>query len=188
MGSVQVDLEPSMLDLVTRILAAVEIRDGAFHLEMIEGKDGLTFLEIAHRVGGARVTETFEHKTGIHLGVADIRTIVDPEYTIEPNWDRSHYYGWFVAPGHHLQKPYCKVSGYESLLASDTLVELNMLAPDMPAPRKITYVETLLPLAGLLRAPRAEEMVDALGTLFGELRLEGLDAPSRTLSMNGERT
>jgi hypothetical protein len=176
-GSVQVEYAPLMQNWTTRILAAVEIRDGAFHLEIIDSKDGPVFLEIAHRVGGARITEAFERKTGIHLAVADIRTITDPDYVLESVWDRSSYYGWFIVPSHQLQKPYCRVSGHESLLTSGMVLELNQLGPDKPVPQKVTYAETLLPLAGLLRAPRSEDMLDALETLFDELILEGMDEP-----------
>ncbi|MDN3576667.1 ATP-grasp domain-containing protein [Chitinimonas viridis] len=174
-GSIQFDTTDEMQQWVSRILQAVEIRDGAFHLEIIEGQDGPVFLEIAHRVGGARITEAFERKTGIHLAIADIGTIVDPDYTLQPNWDSSAYYGWFIVPAHQLNKPYCRVSGYDALLASGTVETLNVLGTDKPVPKKISYAETLLPLAGLVRANSSQVLQDTLDTLFNELVLEGLD-------------
>ena len=46
-------------------------------------------------------------------------------------------------------------------------------------------LETLLPLAGLLRAAQSEEMVTALQTLFGELKLEGFDTPVTPVTADG---
>jgi len=176
-GSFQIDTEPALQQWVQRILAAVEIRDGAFHLEIIEGPHGPVFLEIAHRVGGARITESFERRTGVHLGVADVATVVDPAHMVTPDWDRNGYYGWFVVPAHHLSTPYAQVFGYEALLASGLVQTLNVLGTAKPVCKEITYVESALPLAGLLRAEDPQQLEDGMRRLFAGLRLRGLAEP-----------
>ncbi|HEX7635560.1 MAG TPA: ATP-grasp domain-containing protein [Noviherbaspirillum sp.] len=177
-GSIQIETGPALRTWAERILAAVEIRQGAFHLEAIDHIDGIVFLEVAHRVGGARITETFERKTGIHLSIADIRTITDPDYVLRPRWDNEHYFGWFVVPAHHLNKPYCRVAGYKFLEALDHLVTLNKLDATKTVPAKVTYAETLLPLAGMLKGSEPEELLLILNELFETLTVEGLDAPT----------
>lgn len=176
-GSIQLETGPELRAWTARVLAAVEIWQGAFHLEAIDHADGIVFLEIAHRVGGARITETFERKTGIHLSIADIRTITDPEYVLRPRWDDDNYFGWFVVPAHHLNKPYCHVSGYEFLETCGNLVALNKLDATKTVPAKVTYAEKLLPLAGMLKGREPEEMLLVLNALFERLVVEGLDAP-----------
>lgn len=176
-GSIQLETGPALRDWATRVLAAVDITQGAFHLEAIDHADGIVFLEIAHRVGGARITETFERKTGIHLSIADIRTITDPDYVLRPRWDNENYFGWFVVPAHQLNKPYCRVTGYEFLETLDHLVALNKLDATKTVPAKVTYAESLLPLAGMLKGSEPEEMLLILNELFEKLTVEGCDAP-----------
>jgi hypothetical protein len=185
-GSIQLETGPDLRAWVARILAAVEIRQGAFHLEAIDNADGIVFLEIAHRVGGARITETFERKTGIHLSVADIRTITDPEYVLRPSWDKDNYFGWFIVPAHQLNKPYCRVTGYEFLETLGNLVVLNKLDRTKTVPAKVTYAENLLPLAGMLKGREPEEMLLILNELFEKLIVEGLDTLFE--EMRGGRT
>jgi hypothetical protein len=176
-GSIQIETGPELRDWTTRVLAAVEIKQGAFHLEAIDNANGIVFLEIAHRVGGARITETFERKTGIHLSVADIQTIIDPDYVLRPRWDKENYFGWFVVPAHQLNKPYCRVTGYEFLETLGNVVTLNKLDSTKMVPAKVTYAENLLPLAGMLKGGEPQEMLLILNALFEKLLVEGLDAP-----------
>lgn len=171
-GSIQMRDWPDMYDWVAKVLQAVEIGSGAFHLEVIDGPDGIVFLEIAHRVGGARITETFERKTGIHLAVADIKAISDPTFQVKPVWDHDYYYGWFVVPAHHLQQPYCRVSGHEYLKGDPTMLAMDELGSDTAVPARITYAENLLPLAGMVRAPAPEQLQQILTDLFANIRVD----------------
>lgn len=176
-GSIQLDSSVVQKAWLTRILAAVEIRDGAFHLEVIDGPGGMVFLEVAHRVGGGWSTESFKAKTGIHLSVADIKTRLDPDYVVQPVWDVEYCYGDFMVPAHHLKKPYCRVSGYEYLCGTDKLFVLNKLDGAKPVPDKVTYVETLLPLTGQVRGRSPGEVQGLLEELFERVVVEGLDEP-----------
>lgn len=180
-GSIQLDSSVVPQEWITRVLAAVEIRHGAFHLEVIDDAGSMVFLEVAHRVGGGWTTESFRRKTGIHLSVADIKTITDPDYVVRPTWDTKSYIGDFMVPAHHLKKPYCRVSGHEYLLASDKLLVLNKLDATTPAPGKVTYVETMLPLTGQLRGDSPEELQAMLEELFERVVVEGFDEPLAAL-------
>jgi hypothetical protein len=44
-------------------------------------------------------------------------------------------------------------------------------------PAKITYAESLLPLAGMLKGREAHEMLLILNALFERVVVEGLDTP-----------
>ncbi len=176
-GSIQLDGEVVPRDWIERVLAAVEIRQGAFHLEVIDDAGRLVFLEVGHRVGGGWTTESFRRKTGIHLSVADLRTIIEPDYVVRPTWDTKNYIGDFMVPAHHLQKPYCRVSGHEYLLASDKLLVLHQLEVAQAVPGKVTYVETMLPLTGQVRGDSPEELQAMLEELFERVVVEGLDEP-----------
>jgi hypothetical protein len=180
-GSIQLDSAVVPQDWITRVLAAVEIRQGAFHLEVIDDAGSMVFLEVAHRVGGGWTTESFRRKTGIHLSVADIKTITDPDYVVRPDWDTKNYIGDFMVPAHHLGKPYCRVSGHEYLLGSDKLLVLNELDVAKAVPGNVTYVETLLPLTGQLRGDSPEELQAVLEELFARVVVEGFDEPPAKL-------
>jgi hypothetical protein len=183
-GSIQLYTGPELQEWVGQVLTAVDISQGAFHLEAIDSADGIVFLEIAHRVGGARITETFERKTGIHLSIADIRTAIDPDFELCPSWDNENYFGWFVVPGHQLKKPYCRVSGYEFLETLSNLVTLNKLGRTKTVPEKITYAEKLLPLAGMLKSRDPEDLLLILNELFDRLAIEGLERPCEETRSN----
>jgi hypothetical protein len=173
-GSVQFEPTESMRGWVRTVLTAVEIRRGAFHLEAIESEEGLVFLEVAHRVGGARIQEAFLSKTGVDLGVADIKTIVDPAYSLEPRWV-DEYYGWFIVPAHHLGTSYCRVRGHEYLYGSEHVVAMNELDPRTTVPRTVTYSAKHLPLAGMIRAPTTKQLTDIMEDMFARLVVEGME-------------
>ncbi|MCH7344813.1 ATP-grasp domain-containing protein [Pelomonas sp. CA6] len=176
-GCCQQDLAPGMAAWVARVLAAVEIRDGAFHLEAIDTRHGPVFLEIAHRVGGGRINEVFERKTGLHLGAADVGIVVDPDYPLAPHWDHDAYYAWFIVPGHHLSGPYCRVTGHEWLRDSGAVEALDLLAPDQRLCKELSYAESVLPLAGLLRMDSPQRLEATLRQLFAGLHLEDRRVP-----------
>jgi hypothetical protein len=175
MASVQVDCWSGMYEWVEQVLKAVEIHSGAFHLEVIDSPDGIVFLEIAHRVGGGRITETFEQKTGIHLSVADIKIQTDPGYKLAPVWKNGQCFAWFVVPGHHLGGKACKVSGHEYLKGLHNLVALNERTEVDHVSTQVTYVETLLPLAGMLAAPTSAELFEILEQLFARITISAAD-------------
>ena len=58
-GSIQLDDDGGRCRVALDYLRAVGIRNGPFHLEMIEAIDGMVFLEVAARPGGGEIVETF---------------------------------------------------------------------------------------------------------------------------------
>ncbi|WP_186202870.1 ATP-grasp domain-containing protein [Burkholderia gladioli] len=70
LGSVMLDPGPAhdaLLAFARDSLRALGLDDGAFHLEVIRGGDGLTFLEIGARVGGGEIPFLFRDLYGVDL-------------------------------------------------------------------------------------------------------------------------
>ncbi|MBN3752942.1 hypothetical protein G3N95_08300 [Paraburkholderia sp. Tr-20389] len=87
LGSHHVPLTPEMHCWSARVLDAVGIRQGSFHLEAIETPDcAPVFLEVANRVGGADVVATFELATGVHLPSEELRILTGepPSHVLAP--------------------------------------------------------------------------------------------------------
>jgi hypothetical protein len=70
LGSVMLQPGPvnnELLDFAQKSLRALSLTDGAFHLEVIRGGDGLYFLEIGARVGGGEIPFLFRDLYGVDL-------------------------------------------------------------------------------------------------------------------------
>ncbi|WMN61733.1 ATP-grasp domain-containing protein (plasmid) [Pseudoalteromonas xiamenensis] len=176
-ASVQQDLTEHECDWVQRAVAAVQIEQGVFHLEAIETKEELVFLEIAHRAGGARIIPTFAKQTGVHLPSVELSLLLNPNYQPEITLDRENKYAWIIVPGHHYDKPYCRVSGYESLSSYDGLLALEVIAPDKPLPSNISYLENQIPLTAFIKASTTHQLEELIQTLFTNLTIELSDTP-----------
>ncbi|NEA67400.1 hypothetical protein [Streptomyces sp. SID12488] len=77
LGSVSVD-DPALLaameELTTRVLDAVGLADGVFHLELFVRPDGrLTFLEVAGRPGGGGIADHIHYAYGVDLAEEALR-------------------------------------------------------------------------------------------------------------------
>ncbi|AWK41308.1 MULTISPECIES: ATP-grasp domain-containing protein [Photorhabdus] len=176
-GSVQLETTEEMKTWALQILNAVEISLGAFHLEAIQTDTGPVFLEIAHRIGGARIAETLTLQTGIHPSILELGLLLDPDFKFELNYDTGYKYAWFIVPGHQLPGNYGLVSGHEFLYGKEEVVMLNQLTMQQPLVKAVTYKESEIPLAGLLKAKSAKELTDLIDRLFGQLQLISVDTP-----------
>ena len=97
LGSVQQPLTKDILALTQDILDALGGSDGSFHLELIEFEPGrYHFLEVASRVGGAGVAETFALRTGVNLYHVDLCLALGLDVSTTSSSDLAPYYGWFV--------------------------------------------------------------------------------------------
>ncbi|WP_126285655.1 ATP-grasp domain-containing protein [Burkholderia stagnalis] len=70
LGSVMLDPGPAsdaLLAFARASLHALALTDGAFHLEVIQGGDGLYFLEVGARVGGGEIPFLFRDLYGVDL-------------------------------------------------------------------------------------------------------------------------
>lgn len=173
LGSVQIDATREIVDWSVRSLAAVGVRTGPFHLEGIESPNGLVFLEVGARFGGADVVDTFELATGVRLPTAQLRMLVSPGCTPsseEGGPDRR--FGWFVWPGHHLGTPYCRISDVGAYPASPVVHRWVQRPPDEPVRQAITYADADVPLAGIVGPASSAALEDFLTEIFAKVRVE----------------
>jgi hypothetical protein len=152
LGSYHVPLEPTALDWAQRVVAAVQIGSGSFHLEAIDVGGSLIFLEIGNRVGGADVVATFELATSVHMPSQELRMLIGEPASLPP-LEHAHargWHGWFVFPGHHLSGVHQGFNGVESFRASTSVVTWNELPLGAALRTNVTYSAHEAPLAGIV--------------------------------------
>jgi hypothetical protein len=180
LGSVQVDTPPELVDWTLQCLAAVGVHTSLFHLEGIETPDGVVFLEVASRFGGADVVDTFELATGVHMPSMQLRILTEgqdarPDVRIAAADAR---YGWFVWPGHLLDADYCEVSGTEDLRSSPLTWRWVQRSPGEPIKRALSYSDTDVPLAGIVGPAPAPVLEQFLRDIFASARVDPADTAS----------
>ncbi|SAL29802.1 ATP-dependent carboxylate-amine ligase domain-containing protein [Caballeronia turbans] len=174
LGSVQIDDDPVAREWVQKVVSAVEIRDGSFHLEAIDNGGSLVFLEIANRVGGADVVDTFRMRTGIHLPSCELKLLIGEAVELRTTPDSGVRYGWFVLPGHHMPRGGCHLHGSQGFVSHPWMARWNQLAHGQPLPRHITYQATEAPAAGVIAGPSTQDLEHLLKDLFASVRIESL--------------
>ncbi|UYH51404.1 hypothetical protein N5W20_00530 [Candidatus Kirkpatrickella diaphorinae] len=151
LGSYHFPIMPFQREWAAKALSAVGIRQGSFHLEAIE-QEGLVFLEVGNRVGGADVVETFERATGVHMPSQELSILLDgrplrplPLTQISPIW-----HGWFVFPGHaHAGQPYRGIAGIDHFRDDPSVIRWAELPLGTPQSERTTYSAHEAPLAGM---------------------------------------
>jgi hypothetical protein len=102
LGSVFVDdeaMQARILRFTARALETLNLRDGAFHLELIHSEsDELVFLEINARVGGAEITFLMRDLFEIDLVGAWVRQQVDGRPHLSRSDLRGTCGGWLLIP------------------------------------------------------------------------------------------
>jgi hypothetical protein len=171
LGSLQLPLADSRADWVAEILHAVGIDQGSFHLEAIQAEQGLVFLEIGNRVGGADVVDTFEMATGIHLPLEELKILLGEAAPPPAPIASTCRFGWFVFPGHHLGAKHCRLEGHEPFANSSMMVRWHQLSVDQPLPKSITYNALEVPAAGVVRASTSEVLASFLNEMFQTIRV-----------------
>lgn len=174
LGSWHLETTAPMQAWVSQVLHAVQINNGAFHLEAIMDGDEPVFLEVGNRVGGADVVATYELATGIHMPSLELRIHVDGKLD-EPSMSARQPdlgYGWFVFPGHtHPERVYQGLDNAEELRACPFVVQWNELPNGAPLPEHVTYSAFEAPLAGIVKTPRPLQTRDWMHNLFARGRL-----------------
>ncbi|WP_233007915.1 ATP-grasp domain-containing protein [Rheinheimera faecalis] len=170
-ASVQFDLTEQQIQWVKQVLNAVDIQQGAFHLEAIMHQGELVFLEVANRAGGARLIQTFELQTGIHLPSAELAFLISGQNQLKARMDREFKYSWIIFPGHHYGFEYCQVHGSEHLNNYSGLIEMNLLPPTQKLPTHISYLESAIPFAALIKAPSTELLEQKVLQLFNTITI-----------------
>jgi biotin carboxylase len=180
LGSVQVETPLDVADWTLRCLHAVGIDDGPFHLEAIESAEGLVFLEVGARFGGADVVDVFELATGVHLPSAQVRQLVGGpgSRTTAKVPGPDERYGFFVVPGHTLGSRYCRISGEEAFRDDLVVHRWVQRAPGEPIKDVITYADSDVPLAGVV-GPAPSHVLERFFTeMFASVRVEAAPFPA----------
>ncbi|MFG3408232.1 acetyl-CoA carboxylase biotin carboxylase subunit family protein [Streptomyces sp. NPDC048142] len=172
LGSFQIGFSDETRGWVARVLAAVRIEDGSFHLEAIVHEGELVFLEVGNRVGGADVVATVELATGVHLPSYELRALLgEPVAGMlpEPPAGRRRY-GWFVYPGHHLAgQEYRGLDGAAMFRDTPSALAWNELPSGAPLPDHITCQTGATVLTGIVAGDTPEVCRDWIIDLFDSL-------------------
>ena len=171
LGSFQIDTTPAIQQWTEECLVAVDIQQGCFHLESISTSQGLVFLEIANRVGGADVVKTFEMATDIHLPTAELSMITHDMDILESKKNADKY-AWFVFPGHHIYSGYCHINLPQWLNNHSSVVELFQLDSKMACKPHITYQPHEAPVAGVLKAKNSSSLKALMQDIFQQVSIE----------------
>jgi hypothetical protein len=155
LGSVQTPLDKEALDLSRNVLRALGHFNGSFHLEIIvDGQGRYHFLEVASRVGGAGVAETFELKTGLNLYQADLlQQLFDRHVELQPPHS-TDFYGWFVYPGLDPRTTRYPIFNAQKWLPG--LISWTANEQPKAVHGAISYAPDASPLSGVLRGDSAE--------------------------------
>ncbi|MGW7612375.1 ATP-grasp domain-containing protein [Streptomyces sp. NPDC054766] len=179
LGSVQIDTVPETVDWTLDCLRAVGIDDGPFHLEAFETPEGLAFLEVGARVGGADVVDTFELATGVHMPSAQVRLMVEgpgerPPVRVAGPDER---YGWFAVPGHTLGSRYCRIEGEKAFRDDPVVLRWLQRGADEPVKDVITYADTDVPIAGVVGPAPAPVLERFLTDFFASVTVAPAEGP-----------
>jgi biotin carboxylase len=184
LGSVQVDTTAEVLQWTLQCLRAVGITTGPFHLEGIETQEGLVFLEVGARFGGADVVDTFERATGVRLPTAQLQLLVDGPGTAlavgTPG--PGQRYGWFVWPGHTLGTTYCRIVGEAAFRDDPRVWRWVQRRPDEAVSSDITYADAQVPLAGVVGPGTIDELVRLLTEMFATITVAPVGEPAIAVS------
>lgn len=174
LGSFQIPISAQARNWVEQVLAAVQIRNGSFHLEAIMEGDDPVFLEVGNRVGGADVVATFEMATGVHLPSLELRIHLG-DSTLPARNDSSAWrgsFGWFAYAGHlHADPHFHGLVGEKAFCQSDCVIQWHELPHGAPLARHVTYSAHEAPLAGIAGFPSSEQTRDWIVRLFDQVHL-----------------
>lgn len=169
LGSCQTHGSPALWEAVKACLSALAYRNGSFHYEGIQDDLGTHyFLEVAGRVGGAGVAETFQEKTGINLYHADLKYQVLARHPELEKARNNNWFGWFVFPGH----PY---SG-EIEVRFDTgkwrkyMVACQVNSSISTSGSGYSYAASTSPISGIIRGDQ-HELLEIMGNLLEDIQI-----------------
>jgi predicted ATP-grasp superfamily ATP-dependent carboligase len=91
-------LADQVKDFAIRCLEALDVRSGAFHLEVIEHSSGLVFLEVGARVGGGEIPFTTYEVYGVDLIGDWIRLTLGEEPRTVPTAQFGEHAGFLMLP------------------------------------------------------------------------------------------
>ncbi|MGW5555882.1 ATP-grasp domain-containing protein [Micromonospora sp. NPDC003944] len=177
LGSVQTDTPPTVVEWTAACLRAVGITTSLFHLEGIETPDGLVFLEVASRFGGAGVADTFELATGVHMPSVQLRALSTPGASAPEARDAGPdaRYGWFIFPGHTLGATFCTVDGADDFRRSPLAWRWVQRTKDEPVSQVLSYAEYDVPIAGIVGPAPTAVLEQFLRDVFASVKVTAAD-------------
>jgi biotin carboxylase len=173
LGSVQIPTTTAVTDWALECLRAVGIRTNLFHLEGIETPDGVVFLEVGARFGGADVVDTFALATGLHLpsSLLQVWTGGAARFDVRTPGPAERY-GWFVWPGHQLKSDHCRIRDAEPFRDSPLAWRWVQRRDDEVVKQALSYSDTDVPLAGIVGPAPAPVLRRFLEKLFDQVQIE----------------
>lgn len=175
LGSYQFDLEPAQGDWVQRVIRAVRIRNGAFHLEAIESERGMVFLEIGNRTGGAGVPQATSLAWDADFQRLELELLLGGSCTdIGALGRRGHYYGWYVFPGHRYPEGrWVADGGLERFSTDKRMVTWHQREATDAFDSKPDYDLPSAPLGGIVGAERSDLVRRYMVDLFAAVEWHG---------------
>ena len=172
-GSVQIDTPPALVAWTTTCLEAVGIRSGLFHLEAIESPDGVVFMEVGARFGGADTVDSFELGTGVHLPSAWLQVLTDGtvDHIAPRPASAENRYGYFIWPGHHLGGT-CRIRDEEHFRTSPLVTRWVQRTPGERITTAVSFSDADVPLAGLVGGAPTPVLERFLSDLFRTVQVD----------------
>ena len=170
LGSYQFEYTNSQFKWVQDCIDALDIVNGAFHLEAIENNNELYFLEIANRAGGGEIINNIKLKAGINLHIEETKLYLDNSY--RPKFKLSdNYFGWFLFPGHHFTNNYCRISDYEKYTKDESLYSFNILKDNQKTVKNVSYRINESPFAGVVCNKDPNKNKDLIKEMFKQVKV-----------------
>ncbi|HVK94731.1 MAG TPA: ATP-grasp domain-containing protein [Noviherbaspirillum sp.] len=92
------EFQAELLKFTDACLRALDLRQGAFHMEIISADDGFYFLEVGARVGGGEIPFTMRDVFGIDMYANWVRQQLDPEFQAQPKEEDGMLAGFLIIP------------------------------------------------------------------------------------------
>lgn len=171
LGSYQFDLDAERHVWIQRVIDAVRIGNGAFHLEAIESARGLVFLEIGNRIGGAGVSQATSLTLDADFQKLELELLLDDCPTdLTKLGRRGRYFGWYLVPGHrHADGQWVASSALERLKIDKRVVTWHQREAAEGFDEQPDYDLPAVPFGGIVGAERSEHVHDFMVKLFAAL-------------------
>jgi len=171
LGSYQLETDPAHAEWVQRVISAVRLQNGAFHLEAFEAARGLVFLEIGNRVGGGGVSQATSLAWDADFQRLELELLIgDYGSDLCELQQRGQYYGWYLFPGHcYADGQWFAPGGLGDFRTDPRVVHWYQCAAAEMVDPKPDYSLQTLPFAGILGAERSVLARQYITDLFAAL-------------------
>ena len=92
------ELQQRLLQFTADCLRALNLNQGAFHIEIIHGSDGLYFLEVGARVGGGEIPFTMKDVFGVDMFEGWVQQQINLNYVVETKANDQELAGFLIIP------------------------------------------------------------------------------------------